>query len=96
MLYLIEILHQTTTSSFEISSFVCCILLKFYIKPQLYGMKQSDGMSCILLKFYIKPQREVNDHIRSFRCILLKFYIKPQRQALNRLIYCIIYQDYHH
>ena len=29
-------------------------------------------------------------------CILLKFYIKPQRQALNRLIYCIIYQDYHH
>lgn len=35
-------------------------------------------------------------HSNTAGCILLKFYIKPQRQALNRLIYCIIYQDYHH
>ena len=34
LLYLIEILHQTTTKS--VLSYVeyCCILLKFYIKPQ--------------------------------------------------------------
>ena len=34
-LYLIEILHQTTTSLNSILHWFCCILLKFYIKPQL-------------------------------------------------------------
>ena len=33
-----------------------CILLKFYIKPQLHAGKEDDVGSCILLKFYIKPQ----------------------------------------
>ena len=33
-LYLIEILHQTTTVAFSITLPTCCILLKFYIKPQ--------------------------------------------------------------
>ena len=33
-LYLIEILHQTTTFSFICSPVYCCILSKFYIKPQ--------------------------------------------------------------
>ena len=36
-LYLIEILHQTTTFLLSISYLVCCILSKFYIKPQLFG-----------------------------------------------------------
>ena len=34
MLYLIEILHQTTTSRCLEGFFDGCILLKFYIKPQ--------------------------------------------------------------
>ena len=34
LLYLIEILHQTTTILLRISSASGCILLKFYIKPQ--------------------------------------------------------------
>ena len=34
VLYLIEILHQTTTTIAVIFFFRCCILLKFYIKPQ--------------------------------------------------------------
>ena len=34
-LYLIEILHQTTTSLFCYTNTYCCILSKFYIKPQL-------------------------------------------------------------
>ena len=33
-LYLIEILHQTTTLVWGNSIGYCCILLKFYIKPQ--------------------------------------------------------------
>ena len=35
-LYLIEILHQTTTSAFRVHHVRGCILLKFYIKPQLW------------------------------------------------------------
>ena len=34
MLYLIEILHQTTTKKQKIEHVEGCILLKFYIKPQ--------------------------------------------------------------
>ena len=35
LLYLIEILHQTTTAQANASLGQSCILLKFYIKPQL-------------------------------------------------------------
>ena len=34
VLYLIEILHQTTTSMSSFVASICCILSKFYIKPQ--------------------------------------------------------------
>ena len=56
-LYLIEILHQTTTSLCASLSFWSCILSKFYIKPQLatHGKRKTDR--CILSKFYIKPQQ---------------------------------------
>ena len=56
-LYLIEILHQTTTLRIIGLLLLSCILLKFYIKPQLSGAGIIRGGSCILLKFYIKPQR---------------------------------------
>ena len=38
-----------------------CILLKFYIKPQLYCGSRKIECSCILLKFYIKPQHMHKD-----------------------------------
>ena len=56
----------------------CCILLKFYIKPQLVADADIEGMSCILLKFYIKPQLKMRFTWSLPGCILLKFYIKPQ------------------
>ena len=34
LLYLIEILHQTTTPGRPLLILLCCILSKFYIKPQ--------------------------------------------------------------
>ena len=55
-LYLIEILHQTTTPTFSVTAKKSCILLKFYIKPQLFHKYRNTGVGCILLKFYIKPQ----------------------------------------
>ena len=55
-LYLIEILHQTTTISCVFLFSPRCILLKFYIKPQPCVCLSLVYLSCILLKFYIKPQ----------------------------------------
>ena len=55
-LYLIEILHQTTTCCFVYITPSCCILSKFYIKPQRTRVHEERPRSCILSKFYIKPQ----------------------------------------
>ena len=55
-LYLIEILHQTTTVKACRFRLRRCILLKFYIKPQPISFGSSVLHCCILLKFYIKPQ----------------------------------------
>ena len=57
---------------------LCCILLKFYIKPQQFPRLVLFAVRCILLKFYIKPQLVRNYYSFSQCCILLKFYIKPQ------------------
>ena len=77
-LYLIEILHQTTTHCKCIQFTLCCILSKFYIKPQLCWRSVAGAGGCILSKFYIKPQHEpLASHIPRC-CILSKFYIKPQ------------------
>ena len=80
MLYLIEILHQTTTCLVQTSSIIRCILSKFYIKPQLCNRSFAEDRSCILSKFYIKPQLQTTPGIVLIRCILSKFYIKPQPQ----------------
>ena len=80
-LYLIEILHQTTTHCKCIQFTLCCILSKFYIKPQRRGLRNLRHSSCILSKFYIKPQRLCRCSSWPSGCILSKFYIKPQRVA---------------
>ena len=55
-LYLIEILHQTTTRPPMVDGPLRCILSKFYIKPQPKGTHKRARYGCILSKFYIKPQ----------------------------------------
>ena len=59
-LYLIEILHQTTTVAGKYTPLVSCILSKFYIKPQLPPSVARMPLCCILSKFYIKPQRRAS------------------------------------
>ena len=78
VLYLIEILHQTTTFLLLLCAVLRCILSKFYIKPQLYSIAWPASWCCILSKFYIKPQRRGDYFFARARCILSKFYIKPQ------------------
>ena len=55
-----------------------CILLKFYIKPQLSTFALGFPPRCILSKFYIKPQLRQGLFSAYKGCILSKFYIKPQ------------------
>ena len=78
MLYLIEILHQTTTIAAGSGLLLRCILSKFYIKPQPEEEPANDYLSCILSKFYIKPQQNWRYLYSPQCCILSKFYIKPQ------------------
>ena len=78
LLYLIEILHQTTTGRRDGKSFQSCILSKFYIKPQRNFATDGERLRCILSKFYIKPQRDWLETFFASSCILSKFYIKPQ------------------
>ena len=56
----------------------CCILSKFYIKPQLGFVRKIFLLCCILSKFYIKPQQGMILLYNVLGCILSKFYIKPQ------------------
>ena len=80
-LYLIEILHQTTTRHPGSIPVVGCILSKFYIKPQCSRASIFQRCCCILSKFYIKPQRAAPSLSWFSRCILSKFYIKPQQSG---------------
>ena len=42
---------------------LCCILSKFYIKPQPGRLPGFRYISCILSKFYIKPQQRIRHKI---------------------------------
>ena len=95
-LYLIEILHQTTTHCKCIQFTLCCILSKFYIKPQHPSKVFARYQSCILSKFYIKPQRLCRCSSWPSGCILSKFYIKPQQDSRRFLPFyrCILSKFY--
>ena len=96
LLYLIEILHQTTTFVRVEFDELSCILSKFYIKPQQIEASIIPTGSCILSKFYIKPQLILAKRDRRSRCILSKFYIKPQRfYAFVRCLRCCILSKFY-
>ena len=79
VLYLIEILHQTTTRICCNLTIEGCILSKFYIKPQHFH--PSYALSCVVSYRNSTSNHNVAPSPSSARCcILSKFYIKPQRQ----------------
>ena len=81
-LYLIEILHQTTTSRLKPNKRKMLYLIEILHQTTTYPPYLSRHECCILLKFYIKPQQDNFFVNMSYCCILLKFYIKPQLSAL--------------
>ena len=90
MLYLIEILHQTTTCGKCEDCLRRCILSKFYIKPQHLRRRVLEQFCCILSKFYIKPQQQRSLGFSYLGCILSKFYIKPQQQRSLGFSYLVV------
>ena len=87
-LYLIEILHQTTTSRRRHKRKKALYLIEILHQTTTCIRCALILLSCILSKFYIKPQRPPTCvHPRSC-CILSKFYIKPQLRLERELSRC--------
>ena len=79
-LYLIEILHQTTTQPRCEDRHQELYLIEILHQTSTELSKFQCLSSCILSKFYIKPQHYPMLFVDMSRCILSKFYIKPQRR----------------
>ena len=78
LLYLIEILHQTTTATPIVPSDPRLYLIEILHQTTTVLSPSWLLRRCILSKFYIKPQ-QTNLLVSPLpRCILSKFYIKPQ------------------
>ena len=96
LLYLIEILHQTTTSGKFSYNLKCCILSKFYIKPQLKAEYNASKFSCILSKFYIKPQRLPSNSGQRYQLYLIEILHQTTTMASTslRVSGCILSKFY--
>ena len=95
-LFLISILHQTTTSYRSTCCLRRCFLFQFYIKPQLIIVVQIVIRRCFLFQFYIKPQRRQGRGVRDDGCFLFQFYIKPQpaMHGCMAMHSCFLFQFY--
>ena len=95
-LYLIEILHQTTTFAVHLQTFVELYLIEILHQTTTAHAVSTTRRSCILSKFYIKPQLSALHLYPLFSCILSKFYIKPQPEHgdNNRDDCCILSKFY--
>ena len=80
-LYLIEILHQTTTLGRRARHGPQLYLIEILHQTTTVLGGNPALVGCILSKFYIKPQLKPEPVKNVDCCILSKFYIKPQRPA---------------
>ena len=80
-LFLIPILHQTTTLPRATKITYCCSSFQFYIKPQPLPRPETTAECCSSFQFYIKPQLHWHCLLSCRRCSSFQFYIKPQPRA---------------
>ena len=83
-LYLIEILHQTTTVVQRELLGAVLYLIEILHQTTTLILLRVFLFRCILSKFYIKPQLRLERELAYCSCILSKFYIKPQ--PLDRML----------
>ena len=89
-LYLIEILHQTTTFSKLRAAAPRLYLIEILHQTTTPAFALMALCSCILSKFYIKPQLDILHFHADSRCILSKFYIKPQLGRQRPDFRCVV------
>ena len=77
-LFLIPILHQTTTLKRLLCGLLSCSSFQFYIKPQRSPALPEFPPGCSSFQFYIKPQHGSPCLVILLRCSSFQFYIKPQ------------------
>ena len=96
VLYLIEILHQTTTVKIIGLGVLRLYLIEILHQTTTCGKCEDCLRRCILLKFYIKPHHDRDRNSRRQSCILLKFYIKPQLRSItsSSVSSCILLKFY--
>ena len=96
VLYLIEILHQTTTLTLTVYRTDPLYLIEILHQTTTPIVIPLLRIGCILLKFYIKPQPVAKKRRSDGSCILLKFYIKPQQlpQQVVTIHSCILLKFY--
>ena len=82
-LYLIEILHQTTTIPIIYTIPAPLYLIEILHQTTTACTPQNRSLGCILSKFYIKPQLSELSSESVNGCILSKFYIKPQQNTTS-------------
>ncbi len=95
-LYLIEILHQTTTSDVMQIAPTKLYLIEILHQTTTPPTTSTKEDGCILSKFYIKPQQSLIVPRETPGCILSKFYIKPQLLENSAIISnrCILSKFY--
>ncbi|CCZ98822.1 putative uncharacterized protein [Alistipes sp. CAG:157] len=81
LLFLIPILHQTTTRGRQQRKCARCSSFQFYIKPQRPPCDISRCARCFSFQFYIKPQQRRCSIRGASCCFSFQFYIKPQRMC---------------
>ena len=78
-LYLIEILHQTTTASASASSCCWLYLIEILHQTTTSSCNTSFGMSLYLIEILHQTTTRTSYSCTILGCILSKFYIKPQQ-----------------
>ncbi len=91
VLYIIHLLHQTTTERDHYKNERSCISSIFYIKPQPCPSPWSAACCCISSIFYIKPQQLFDLIDRTQSCISSIFYIKPQLASQIAKNWAVVY-----
>ena len=83
-MFLIPILHQTTTRHMLEYVQDGCFSFQFYIKPQLAITILALACRCFSFQFYIKPQQTAFSVRFQHGCFSFQFYIKPQHHRRCR------------
>ena len=90
-LFLISILHQTTTIARVRISMKSLFLISILHQTTTKWAASLFSDGCFLFQFYIKPQHIPEANGFTLCCFLFQFYIKPQPRICDLLIVIRLY-----